>query len=183
MYDTLYIFKHIVHKNKKKEKNHYHCVIHFFFSLQTMGLKMALVTYSRGRRNSVLVITVLTKPINMDKILTLFHMKLPCLDYKAELGCLVELIYIVESPVLDNYVHESFYINRENACVFCSPGFYLRNTTLHRKKEKMAMLFSVLYAVYVLDLHWHQSFVYITNVYFKQWPGEFRVIFGIRKCA
>ena len=44
-------------------------------------------------------------------------------------------------------------------------------------------IFSVLYAVYVLDLHWQQSFAYITNVYFKQWPGEFRVIFGIRKCA
>jgi hypothetical protein len=57
--------------------------------IQTMGLKLALVTYSRGRKNSVLVITVLTKPINMDEILTLFHMKLPCLDFKAELGCLV----------------------------------------------------------------------------------------------
>ena len=44
-------------------------------------------------------------------------------------------------------------------------------------------IFPVLYDVYVLDLHWQQSFVYITNVYFKQWPGEFRVIFGIRKCA
>ena len=44
-------------------------------------------------------------------------------------------------------------------------------------------IYPVLYDVYVLDLHWQQSFVYITNVYFKQWPGEFRVIFGIRKCA
>jgi hypothetical protein len=25
-----------------------------------------------------------------------------------------------------------------------------------------------LYDVYVLDLHWQQSFAYITNVYFKQ---------------
>ena len=32
-------------------------------------------------------------------------------------------------PVLDNYARESFDINRENARVFCSPGFYLRNTT------------------------------------------------------
>ena len=31
-------------------------------------------------------------------------------------------------------------INRGNARVFCSPGFYLRNTTSLRKKEKMAML-------------------------------------------
>jgi hypothetical protein len=30
----------------------------------------------------------------------------------------------------------SFYINRENARVFCSPGFYLRNTTSLREKEK-----------------------------------------------
>jgi hypothetical protein len=35
---------------------------------------------------------------------------------------------------------ESFDINRENARVFCSPGFYLRDTTSLRKKEKMAML-------------------------------------------
>jgi hypothetical protein len=47
---------------------------------------------------------------------------------------------IVESPVLDNYARESFDINRENACVFCSPGFYLWNTTSLRKKEKMTML-------------------------------------------
>ena len=47
---------------------------------------------------------------------------------------------IVLSPVLDNYVHESFDINRENARVFSSPGFYLRNTTSLRKKETMAML-------------------------------------------
>jgi len=50
---------------------------------------LASVTYSQGRRNLVLMITVLTKPVNMDEILTLFHLKLPCLDYKAELGCLV----------------------------------------------------------------------------------------------
>ena len=43
-------------------------------------------------------------------------------------------------PVLDNYARESFDINRENARVFCSPGFYLRNTTSLRKKEEMAML-------------------------------------------
>jgi hypothetical protein len=46
----------------------------------------------------------------------------------------------VELPVLDNYARESFDINRENARVFCSPGFYLRNTTSLRKKETMAML-------------------------------------------
>jgi hypothetical protein len=49
----------------------------------------------------------------------------------------------------------------------CSMLFFLNSATC---------IFSVLYAVYVLDLHWQQSFVYITNVYFKQWPGEFRVI-------
>ena len=43
-------------------------------------------------------------------------------------------------PVLDNYARESFDINRENARVFCSSGFYLRNTTSLRKKEEMAML-------------------------------------------
>ena len=43
-------------------------------------------------------------------------------------------------PVLDNYARESFDINLENARVFCSPGFYLRNTTSLRKKEEMAML-------------------------------------------
>jgi hypothetical protein len=37
-------------------------------------------------------------------------------------------------------VRESFDINRENAHVFCSPGFYLQNTTSLRKKEIMAML-------------------------------------------
>ena len=47
---------------------------------------------------------------------------------------------IVESPVLDSYACESFDINREDACVFCSPGFYQRNTTSLRKKEEMAML-------------------------------------------
>ena len=47
---------------------------------------------------------------------------------------------IAESPVLDSYARESFDINRENARVFCSPGFYLRNTTSLRKKEEMAML-------------------------------------------
>jgi hypothetical protein len=30
-------------------------------------------------------------------------------------------------------------------------------------------IFPVLYDVYALDLHWQQSFAYITNVYFKQW--------------
>jgi hypothetical protein len=35
---------------------------------------------------------------------------------------------------------ESFDTNRENARVFCSPGFYLRNNTSVRKKEKMAMV-------------------------------------------
>jgi len=49
-------------------------------------------------------------------------------------------MYIVESPVLDNYARESFDINRENARVFCSPGFCPRNNTSLRKKEKMAML-------------------------------------------
>jgi hypothetical protein len=37
-------------------------------------------------------------------------------------------------------VRESFDINRENAHVFCSPGFYLQNTTSLRKEEIMAML-------------------------------------------
>ena len=37
-------------------------------------------------------------------------------------------------------MRESFDINRENAHVFCSPGFYLQNTTSLRKKEIMAML-------------------------------------------
>ena len=51
----------------------------------------------------------------------------------------------VMSPALDSYqfsiiMRESFDINRENARVFCSPGFYLRNTTSLLKKEKMAML-------------------------------------------
>jgi hypothetical protein len=39
-----------------------------------------------------------------------------------------------------SYARESFDINRENARVLCSPGFYLRNTTSLRKKEEMAML-------------------------------------------
>jgi hypothetical protein len=47
--------------------------------------------------------------------------------------------------VLDIYqfsiiMRVSFDINRENARVFCSPGFYLRNITSLRKKENMAML-------------------------------------------
>jgi hypothetical protein len=57
----------------------------------------------------------------------------------------------------------------------CVPCFFFLNST--------TCIFAVLYDIYVLDLHWRQSFVYITNVYFKQWPSEFRVIFGIRKCA
>jgi hypothetical protein len=48
------------------------------------------------------------------------------------------------SPVLDSYQFSIIMRvrtgKRENARVFCSPGFYLRNTTSLRKKEKMAML-------------------------------------------
>jgi hypothetical protein len=47
---------------------------------------------------------------------------------------------IERNPDLDNYARESLDIKRENARVFYSPGFYLRNTTSLRKKEKMAML-------------------------------------------
>jgi hypothetical protein len=64
---------------------------------------------------------------------------------------------------------------REPATPGYVPYFFFMNSA--------TCIFSGLYAVYVLDLHWQQSFVYITNVYFKQWPGEFRVIFGVKKCA
>jgi hypothetical protein len=56
--------------------------------------------------------------------------------------------HIVLSPVLDYYQ-------------FSVPNYYFLNSA--------TCIFPVLYDVNVLKLHWQQSFVYITNVYFKQW--------------
>ena len=67
---------------------------------------------------------------------------------------------IVESPVLD-----SFDINRENARVFCSPGFYLRKSEHHLASQEGKNSYATYQGMYEHNLY---SLRYLcTFSYFK----------------